>query len=318
MIWLIGCNGMLGREVARQLKENNLSFVGTDKEVDITNPDALDAYQKNLMTSFYSLDSKLPESEKSISWIINCSAYTNVDKAEEDTELAAILNAEGPLNIARVARKLGAKLIHISTDYVFGGDGNEPYTENMEKNPLGVYGKTKADGEDAIEKEMVQYFILRTAWLYGFEGINFVYTMTKAMNNRDEVKVVNDQFGSPTCTVDLANAIITIINKTNNAKGFFGSNSTPAFGIYHFTNEGQTTWFEFAQAIYKYGRKYKRITKDCTVNPCTTAEFGAKVKRPAYSVLSKEKIQKELKIKIPNWEKSLKNFMKSKRFEVKK
>ena len=318
MIWLIGCNGMLGREVARQLKENNLSFVGTDKEVDITNPDALDAYQKNLMTSFYSLDSKLPESEKTISWIINCSAYTNVDKAEEDTELAAKLNAEGPLNIARVARKLGAKLIHISTDYVFGGDGNEPYTENMEKNPLGVYGKTKADGEDAIEKEMVQYFILRTAWLYGFEGINFVYTMTKAMNNRDEVKVVNDQFGSPTCTVDLANAIITIIKKTNNAKGFFGSNSTPAFGIYHFTNEGQTTWFEFAQAIYKYGRKYKRITKDCTVNPCTTAEFGAKVKRPAYSVLSKEKIQKELKIKIPNWEKSLKNFMKSKRFEIKK
>ena len=318
MIWLIGCNGMLGREVARQLKENNLSFVGTDKEVDITNPDALDAYQKNLMTSFYSLDSKLPESEKTISWIINCSAYTNVDKAEEDTELAAKLNAEGPLNIARVARKLGAKLIHISTDYVFGGDGNEPYTENMEKTPLGVYGKTKADGEDAIEKEMVQYFILRTAWLYGFEGINFVYTMTKAMNNRDEVKVVNDQFGSPTCTVDLANAIITIINKTNNAKGFFGSNSTPAFGIYHFTNEGQTTWFEFAQAIYKYGRKYKRITKDCAVNPCTTAEFGAKVKRPAYSVLSKEKIQKELKIKIPNWEKSLKNFMKSKRFEIKK
>lgn len=318
MIWLIGCNGMLGREVARQLKENNLSFVGTDKEVDITNPDALDAYQKNLMTSFYSLDSKLPESEKSISWIINCSAYTNVDKAEEDTELAAKLNAEGPLNIARMARKLGAKLIHISTDYVFGGDGNEPYTENMEKNPLGVYGKTKADGEDAIEKEMVQYFILRTAWLYGFEGINFVYTMTKAMNNREEVKVVNDQFGSPTCTVDLANAIITIINKTNNAKGFFGSNSTPAFGIYHFTNEGQTTWFEFAQAIYKYGRKYKRITKDCVVNPCTTAEFGAKVKRPAYSVLSKEKIQKELKIKIPNWEKSLKNFMKSKRFEIKK
>ena len=126
MIWLIGCNGMLGREVARQLKENNLSFVGTDKEVDITNPDALDAYQKNLMTSFYSLDSKLPESEKSISWIINCSAYTNVDKAEEDTELAAKLNAEGPLNIARMARKLGAKLIHISTDYVFGGDGNEP------------------------------------------------------------------------------------------------------------------------------------------------------------------------------------------------
>lgn len=315
MIWLIGCNGMLGREVARQLKENNFAFVGTDREVDITNPDALDTFQKNLTTSFYSLDSKIPESEKKVDWIINCSAYTNVDKAEEDTELAAKLNAEGPLNIARVARKIGAKLIHISTDYVFGGDGNEPYTENMPKNPLGVYGKTKADGEDGIEKEMVQYYILRTAWLYGFEGKNFVYTMTNAMNARDEVKVVNDQFGSPTCTVDLSDAIITIINKTNSAKDIF---SAPAFGIYHFTNEGQTTWFEFAQAIYKYGKKYKRITKDCIVNSCTTAEFGAKVKRPAYSVLSKEKIQRELKIKIPDWEISLKKFMKSERFEVKK
>lgn len=314
MIWLIGCNGMLGREVAKQLKDNNLPFVGSDKEVDITSPDALESFQKNLTTSFYNLDSKIPESERKIDWIINCSAYTNVDKAEEDTELAAKLNAEGPLNIARVARKIGAKLIHISTDYVFGGDGNEPYTETMPKNPLGVYGKTKSDGEEAIEKEMVQYFILRTAWLYGFEGKNFVYTMTNAMNNRDEVKVVNDQFGSPTCTVDLANTIITIINKTNNAKDIL---SAPTFGIYHFTNEGQTNWYDFAKAIYKYGKKYKRITKDCTVNSCTTEEFGAKVKRPAYSVLSKEKIQKELKIKIPDWEKSLKEFIKNDRFCVK-
>ena len=317
MIWLIGCNGMLGREVARQLKENNLSFVGTDKEVDITNPDALDAYQKNVMTSFYSLDSKLPESEKSISWIINCSAYTNVDKAEEDTELAAKLNTEGPLNIARVARKLGAKLIHISTDYVFGGDGNEPYTENMEKHPLGVYGKTKADGEDAIEKEMVQYYILRTAWLYGFEGINFVYTMTKAMNSHDSVRVVNDQKGTPTCAVDLAEVILKLIDKNNNAKSFFGKNSAPSYGIYQFTDGGETNWFEFTKEIYALGKKYGRITQDCTINPCTSAEYGAKVERPSYSVLSKDKIVKALKLKLPSWQQSLEKFIKNNRFEPK-
>lgn len=317
MIWLIGCNGMLGREVARQLKENNLSFVGTDKEVDITNPDALDAYQKNVMTSFYSLDSKLPESEKSISWIINCSAYTNVDKAEEDTELAAKLNAEGPLNIARVARKLGAKLIHISTDYVFGGDGNTPYTENMPKNPLGVYGKTKADGEDSIEKEMVQYYILRTAWLYGFEGKNFVYTMTKAMNSNDSVKVVNDQKGTPTCAVDLAEVIVKIIDSSEKAPFLFGKKSALPYGIYHFTNQGETTWFEFCSKIYEYGKKYGTITSDCVIEPCLTEDYPTAAKRPAYSVLSKEKIKAGLKIKIPSWEESLEKFIKNSRFNPK-
>lgn len=320
MIWLIGCNGMLGREVAKQLKEQGLLFTGTDREVDITEPAALENFSKTLTTSFYSLDSNLSDSEKKVDWIINCSAYTNVDKAEEEVELAQKLNTEGPLNIARMARKLGAKLIHISTDYVFGGSDNKTvaYTENCPKAPLGVYGKTKALGEEAIEKEMVQYYILRTAWLYGFEGKNFVYTMTKAMNTRDDVKVVNDQKGTPTCAVDLANAIVTIIMKSKKATGLFGSKSAPAFGIYHFTDEGETNWFEFAQYIYKFGRKYKHITKDCQVNSCTTQEFGAKVERPAYSVMSKEKIKKELNIKIPDWKKSLEKFMKDKRFNLEK
>ena len=313
MIWLIGCKGMLGSEVARQLDQNKYHWVGTDKEVDITDREALSAFEKSVETSSY-LDTS--STDKHIKWIINCSAYTNVDKAEEETELADKLNNIGALNIARTARSIGAKLIHISTDYVFNGKGNTPYTEDMEKEPLGVYGKTKAAGEEAIQKEMTQFYILRTAWLYGFDGKNFVYTMTKLMNNHDQIKVVNDQMGTPTCAIELASAILKIIEKSDNATEAFGKHSAPAYGIYHFTNGGQTNWFEFAQEIYKLGKKYGRITQNCEVNPCTTAEYGAKVERPAYSVLSKDKICKELKIKLPAWQSCLEKFIKSERFNM--
>ena len=312
MIWLIGCKGMLGSEVARQLDEKKYHWVGTDKEVDITNAEALSAFEKSVETSSY-LDTT--STDKHIKWIINCSAYTNVDKAEEEPELADKLNNTGALNIARTARSIGAKLIHISTDYVFGGNGKEPYTEDMEKNPLGVYGKTKSDGEDAIQKEMTQFYILRTAWLYGFDGKNFVYTMTKLMNSHDQIRVVNDQKGTPTCTVDLAAAIIKIIEKSDSATEAFGKHSAPTAGIYHFTNGGETTWYDFACEIYRLGRKAGKITQECQVTPCTTEEYGAAVERPAYSVLSKEKICKELKIKLPDWKASLEKFIKRDRFK---
>lgn len=310
MIWLIGCNGMLGKEVSCQLQKNNMCFVRTGSEVDICDFDQLQKFEQNLTTSFYALDTKVPENERKIDWIINCAAYTNVDKAEDDIENATKINTEGSLNLARMARKLGAKLIHISTDYVFSGSENKPYTENMTKKPLGVYGKTKADGEELIEKEMVQYFIIRTAWLYGKDGKNFVKTMLSLMSSKDEIKVVNDQTGTPTNVKDLASCIITLIKKTKNAKGFFGKDSTPPFGIYHFTNEGQCTWYDFAKAIYKYAKKYNKITNNCNVAPCSSADFPSKVKRPTYSVLSKEKVKNELKIKIEDWEKSLQKFIK--------
>ena len=312
MIWLIGCKGMLGSEVGRQLDEIKAHWIGTDKEVDITDPQALIAFEKSVETSSY-LDAS--NTDKHIKWIINCSAYTNVDKAEEDVELANKLNNEGALNIARTARSIGAKLIHISTDYVFNGQGKSPYTEDMEKEPLGVYGKTKALGEDAIQKEMTQYYILRTAWLYGYDGKNFVYTMTKLMNSHDQIRVVNDQRGTPTCAIDLASIILKIIEKSDNATEAFGRHSAPTPGIYHFTNGGETTWFDFAKEIYKLGQKYERITQNCTVNPCTTEEYGANVQRPAYSVLSKDKICKELKIKLPDWKVSLEKFIKGDRFK---
>ena len=316
MIWLIGCKGMLGSEIARQLDENKLPWIGTDREVDITSPEALASFAESIKTASY-FPSDLSHQDRQIQWIINCSAYTNVDKAEEDVEIAEKLNATGPLNIARLARKIGAKLIHISTDYVFNGHGTEPYTEDMPKDPLGVYGKTKAAGEDAIKKEMNTYYIIRTAWLYGFDGKNFVYTMTKAMNSHESVKVVNDQKGSPTCAVDLAATIIKLIEKSDKAKGLFGKGSAPAYGIYQYTNGGETTWYDFTTEIYRLGKKFGRITQNCTVNPCTTEEYGAKVERPAYSVLSKDKIIKELKLKIPSWEASLEKFIKNNRFEPK-
>ncbi len=314
MIWLIGCNGMLGSEIAFQLKQNKIPFIGTDKEVDITDISALERFIKNVETESYFHSEQLTRAQRQIKWIINCSAYTNVEKAEEDVELATALNATGPQNIARVARNIGAKLIHISTDYVFNGKGTAPYKEDSAREPLGVYGKTKAEGEIAIQKEMSQFYIIRTAWLYGFDGKNFVYTMTNLMNSKEEIKVVNDQKGSPTCAVDLAEVVLKFIQKSEKAKSFFGKNSAPSYGIYHFTNEGETTWFEFAQEINKIGIKHQRINNNCKVQPCTSAEFAAKVERPTYSVLDKSKITKEFKMKIPAWEVSLEKFIKSGRF----
>ena len=314
MIWLIGCKGMLGSEVAKQLTENKLPFIGTDKEVDITNFEALEKFIANVETESYYHSDNFSRAQRQIKWIINCAAYTNVDKAEDDVELATQLNEIAPQNIARIARKISAKLIHISTDYVFGGDGNKPFTENDKLNPLGVYGKTKAAGEIAIQKEMTQYYILRTAWLYGFDGKNFVYTMTNLMNSKDELKVVNDQKGTPTCAVDLAEVVLKFILKSEKAKSFFGKNSAPSYGIYHFTNEGETTWFDFAQEINRLGIKHQRINNNCKVQPCTSAEFAAKVERPTYSVLDKSKITKEFKMKIPAWEVSLEKFIKNGRF----
>lgn len=313
MIWVIGCNGMLGSELVRQLKENKLPWVGTGKEVDITDYSALEAFTKSIETASY-FPSQLSRSERQINWIINCAAYTNVPKAEEEQEAAQALNEKGPLNIARIARKIGAKLIHISTDYVFDGTSTVPYTEEMPKAPLGVYGITKSAGEDAIQKEMNTYYIIRTSWLYGYNGKNFVYTMTNAMNQKENLNVVDDQIGTPTNAEDLASVIIRFMDRSVHASGFFGKNSIPSYGIYNYSNGGQTNWFEFASEINKLGKKYKRITNNCDITPCSTEEYNSESKRPAYSVLNKDKICSELKIKIPDWKVSLEKFIKGSAF----
>lgn len=291
MIWVIGYKGMLGSEICRQLTENNIQFVSSDVDVDITDIEALDQFAKCW----------------AVTWIINCAAYTAVDKAESDIELAHKLNVEGPANIAKVAKKYGARLIHISTDYVFDGTGDTPRTEDMPVAPIGVYGVTKAKGEEAVRNNTDKYYILRTAWLYGWAGKNFVYTMIRAMNTHDAVKVVNDQKGTPTFAGDLAKVILQIID-----------DKTVSYGTYHVTDLGEITWWDFTNEIKKQGIEAGWINekgKNCVVNPCTTDEYPTPAKRPAYSVLSKDKIQKTLGITLPDWKESLKVFLDSEMFD---
>jgi len=294
MIWLIGSKGMLGTELSLLLEKSGLPFVGTDREVDITDTAALKKFAEN----------------QTINWIINCAAYTAVDKAEDDVENCRRLNTLGAGNIAACAKNIGAHLIHISTDYVFDGkgiksDGTDvlrPYREDDATSPIGVYGLTKRDGEIAVLENNPHSYIIRTAWLYGKYGNNFVHTMLRLINERNEVKVVNDQRGSPTWTVDLAETVIAFIKTGMSGKDI-------PYGIYNFTNEGEITWFDFAREIHTLARKLGILKKDCEIKPCTSADFPAKVKRPAYSVLDKSKIKTALGIEVPAWDKSLKEFL---------
>jgi dTDP-4-dehydrorhamnose reductase len=293
-IWLIGCKGMLGTELSLLLEKTGLAFIGTDAEIDITNPAALEDFA----------------GVRAARWLINCAAYTAVDRAEDDAENCRRLNTLGAANIAACAKSVGARLIHISTDYVFDGKGMpaegtgtpRPYREDDPTNPIGVYGLTKRDGELAVLENNPRSYIIRTAWLYGRHGNNFVHTMLRLMNERDEVKVVDDQRGSPTWAFDLAKTTLAFINAIDSGKDV-------PFGIYHFTDEGNITWFDFAREIFRQGREQGRIAKDCAVKPCTSAEYPAKVKRPAYSVLDKRRIKTALGIEIPVLDESLKEFL---------
>lgn len=294
MIWITGCKGMLGSELSELLTKNRIDYIGTGEDVDITDYSVLERFASSHDTA-----------GNRIQFIVNCAAYTAVDKAEDEADKAELINSTGPMNLARIARSLGASLIHISTDYVFDGNASSPITEDMPKSPIGVYGKTKSDGEDRIMAEMTKYYILRTSWLYGFYGKNFVYTMTRAMSARESVKVVADQRGTPTNCSTLSHVILSIIT----------SREFVPFGIYNVSDEGETTWFDFCREIYSLGTKYKRISNICEINSCTTAEYPTKARRPAYSVLDKAKIQKALRARLPDWKKSLKAFIKDQRFE---
>jgi dTDP-4-dehydrorhamnose reductase len=283
---------MLGTELSLLMEKSGRSFVGTDREIDITDAAALGQFAKQLTKT------------QPVDWIINCAAYTAVDKAEDDAENCRRLNTLGAANIASCAKSIGARLVHISTDYVFDGTLPRPYREDDLTNPTGIYGLTKRDGELAVLENNPSSYIIRTAWLYGKHGNNFVHTMLRLMNERDEVKVVDDQRGSPTWAFDLAAAVLALIKKVDSGKNV-------PFGIYHYANEGDITWFDFAKEIFRLGREQGRIAKDCAVKPCTSAEFPAKVKRPAFSVLDKGKIKAELGIDVPDWKKSLSGFLKN-------
>jgi dTDP-4-dehydrorhamnose reductase len=312
-VWLIGNKGMLGTELSRLLERRGIPFVGTDREVDITSQAALDAYGENWAGGE--------------DWIINCAAYTAVDKAEDDAETCRALNTTGAGNIARTAQKIKARLIHLSTDYVFDGQGIagsaglRPYREDDQTKPIGVYGLTKRDGERQVLEHNPRSYIIRTAWLYGEHGNNFVHTMLRLMNEREGVAVVDDQRGSPTWAADLSQALLTLVAQpifvarpafpaqAPSSQPAPGVPPCPAPGIYHYTNEGTITWFEFAREIYAQGRSLGLIKKECQVRPCTSAEYPAKVTRPAYSVLDKSKIKAALGLSLPLWNESLTRYL---------
>ena len=278
MIWLIGNKGMLGTELSEALRGADLPFTGTDREVSILDEAALFAYAAG----------------KDIRWIVNCAAYTAVDKAEDEREICAALNRDGPANIARVAERIGASLLHISTDYVFDGRGERPYAEDDPIGPTGVYGRTKAEGEAAAFGACPRTVVLRTAWLYGKHGPNFVATMLRLMKEKESIGVVADQRGTPTWARDLSAAIVAILRA-----------AAPTYGIFHFTNAGETTWYDFALEIKRLGLATGLLARDCAVNALATAQYPTKAKRPAYSVLSKEKIKALYGAEPPDWKDSL-------------
>ncbi len=270
-ILITGSKGQLGLELSKLLPDAVLTDVA---ELDITDLSAVQTFIK----------------DHHIDWIINCAAYTAVDKAEEDVEPATEINVIGPENLA----KTGCKIIHVSTDYVFDGLSHKPYDPTDETSPLSVYGKTKRAGELAVLENADTAVIIRTAWLYSIHGNNFVKTMQRLGGERETLNVVADQIGTPTYATDLAKAITEILPQIK----------TGQKGVYHFTNEGVCSWYDFARKIMELsGLK-------CTVHPIPSSAYPTKATRPFYSVLSKEAIKQDFGIKIAHWEDGLKRCLK--------
>lgn len=275
-ILVTGANGQLGSEMRRLGAQSGDNYIFTDiAELDITDKDAVD--------SFVMLNN--------VDVIVNCAAYTNVEKAEDDEATADKINHRAAEILAQTAKKCGATLIHVSTDYVFDGRKNTPYTEDEPTSPLGAYGRTKLAGETAIAESGCRYIIIRTAWLYSEFGNNFVKTMLRLTSERESINVVSDQIGSPTYAGDLGSAIFDIIEH----RKFEGNE-----GTYHFTDEGVCSWYDLA-----YETASIAGNRGCIINPCRTWEYPTKASRPSYSVLDKSKFKATFGFDIPYWRESL-------------
>ena len=288
-ILVTGANGQLGNEMRIVTKGSKDKYIFTDvveiegQETTILDITNLEAIRK--MVKDY--DVKV---------IVNCAAYTNVDKAETDQEFCELLNAKAPENLAVAMKEVDGLLVHVSTDYVFGGDPyNTPCKEDQKGTPTGVYGLTKLHGEQNIQKSGVDYLVFRTAWLYSEFGKNFVKTMMNLTSTKPQLKVVFDQVGTPTYAFDLASAIFDIVENRK-----YQSNT----GIYHYSNEGVTSWYDFTKMIAEIAGN-----KDCDIEPCHSEEFPSPVKRPAFSVLDKSKVKKTFGLNVPYWTDSLKKCM---------
>ena len=279
-ILITGANGQLGSEIA-DLANNftDLNFIFKDlPDLDICNLKALEE-----CININKIDT-----------IINCAAYTAVDKAEEDAIISQKVNAEGVLNIVKALEKVNGKLIHISTDYVFNGDAYLPYKETDVVSPLGVYGNTKREGELSVLNSDIDGLVIRTSWLYSSYGNNFVKIMLRLGNDREELGVIFDQVGTPTYAKDLAFTCLSILSKSNQDKISSKGN------LYHFSNEGVASWYDFSKAIMSIGEV------NCKVKPIETKDYPTPAKRPHYSVLNKTKIKNDFQIEIPFWRDSLK------------
>ena len=290
-VLVTGANGQLGSEMRLVATGSRDRYIFTDVvdlpgvetvKLDITDLEAIRAVVR----------------DNDVKAIVNCAAYTNVDKAEDDTELCALLNAKAPENLAVAMNEVDGLLVHVSTDYVFGGDPyNTPCREDQKGTPTGVYGLTKLQGEQAISLSGCHHVIIRTAWLYSEFGKNFVKTMLSLTASKPQLNVVFDQTGTPTYALDLAEVIYDILEN----RKWEGND-----GIYHYSNEGVCSWFDFTKMIAEYAGN-----TGCDIRPCHSDEFPSKVKRPAYSVLDKTKIKNTFGIAVPYWTDSLKKCIKN-------
>ena len=280
VVLVTGANGQLGQAI-QSISENysEIEFVFCDSEkLDITDYDNVNAI----------FDEYIPK------YCINAAAYTAVDKAESEPEKAYSINVLGAQNLAKICKMNNTVLLHVSTDFVFDGTKTTPYTELDEPNPTGVYGQTKLDGEEAIKELWEKHFIIRTSWVYSKFGNNFLKTMLRLASEREELSVVNDQIGTPTNAVDLAEVLIKIVESCHAELV-----SAPNYGIYNYSNEGQCSWYDFAKKIFEINK----ITID--LQPIPTKDYPTPAKRPAYSVLDKSKIKNVFDVQIENWETSL-------------
>lgn len=279
-VLVTGANGQLGYDVVRELQKQNIECYGaTRKDFDLVDFEATEKFIVDYRPDI----------------VMHCAAYTAVDKAEDEQGLCYLVNASATENIAAICKKINAKMLYISTDYVFDGTKDGFYEVDDTPNPINVYGKTKLLGEQAVQRILDKYFIVRISWVFGEHGNNFVKTMLKLGKERKEINVVADQYGSPTYTADLAPLLIEMIK-------------TDKYGIYHATNEGVCSWAEFAEEIFKIAKL------DVKVNHITTAEYATRAKRPMNSRLSKNSLQINGVKLLNNWQNALKNFLKSSLF----